>query len=227
MTSPATTNFFFFNQAANNVLGGQLTSYALYSPRTPGDQPGQSTPRYLSEWHSLPDGAFIPRGAFQNAALFHNVPGSPQTNDIPVDDVAGAVQLRMPYIAFDEQGRLHRHVGPLQLPVMEGSVSQLKESNGLTNLVVTTDAVETSLPVTTGQIVPGVIYLVGGPPGSQVRYPPAGTNFYSAGQTFTGLSIPAFTAIAGPDGPPRVVQYYGVMVDPLTGRARSVRPEIQ
>ena len=42
-----------------NLLGGQYSAYALYSPRTVGDQPGQATARYLTEWKHLPEHVFI------------------------------------------------------------------------------------------------------------------------------------------------------------------------
>ena len=223
LNSALTTNYLFFNQAANNVVGGQLTSYALFAPRLAGDQPGQSTPRYLSEWHSLPDGAFIPTAAFRHPGVFHNVPGSPLTNGIPVDESTTAWAPPLPYIAFDEQGRLFRHTNSITLAVVEGSILHPKEPNGQTNLVVNTDAVETSALVASGQIVAGIEYLVAGTPGSTVRYPPGGP-VYLAGRTFVGT---AGNTNYTSTGSPRVVQLYGVRVDAVTGRGRAVRPEIQ
>ena len=42
-----------------NLVGGQYSAYALYSPRAVGDQPGQSNSRYLTEWKHLPEHVFI------------------------------------------------------------------------------------------------------------------------------------------------------------------------
>ena len=223
LNSPAITNYLFFNQAANNVIGGQLTSYAIFAPRQVGDQPGQSTPRYLTEWHSLPDGAFIPSSAFRNPNIFHNVPGSPLTNTIPVEESAGAWAPPLPFIAFDEQGRLHRHPGPVMLPVIQGSIQHPKESTGQTNIVVPTDAIETALPVPAGGIVPNIEYLVAGAPGSSVQYPLAGPT-YLAGRTFLGTL--ANGTNFWPTNGARLVELYGVRLDLVTGRGRAVRPEL-
>ncbi len=50
--------------AATNLLDKQLTGYNFVSLRSVGDQPGQGFSRYLSEWKSLPDGAFIGTNKF-------------------------------------------------------------------------------------------------------------------------------------------------------------------
>jgi len=223
LASPATTNFLFNNRAANNVIGGQLTSYALFTPRSVGDQPGQSTPRYLTDWRSLPDGAFIPAGAFRQNTIFHNVPGSPVTGvTIPVDEVPSAWAPPMPFIGFDEQGRLFSRNANLVISIVEGSILHPKESTGQTNIVQTTDAVETAAPIPSGGIVAGMEYLVVGTVGSQIRYP-AGSTIYTAGQTFTGTAGNAtYSALGG-----RVVQHYGVRIDWMTGRAKAVKPELQ
>lgn len=229
--SPATTNFFFTNSAANNVLGGQLTTYALYSPRMVGEQPGQNTPRYLGDWRSLPSGAFIPASVFRNPGVFHNVTNpvtfaaSPQTGPIPVDDVPGAVQLNLPYVGFDEQGRLFGRSTNITISIIEGSILHPQDNSGQTNIVVNTDAVETSQVVRSGSIQAGIEYLVAGTPGARVLYPPGGGGIiYSAGQVFVGAANPNYTTLAGP--PPRVVQHYGVRIDWITGRPKAIKPEL-
>lgn len=47
-----------------SLVPQQLTSYALYSSHTVGDQPGQGTPRFITEWRSLPDGMVFSPGNF-------------------------------------------------------------------------------------------------------------------------------------------------------------------
>lgn len=42
-----------------NLVGGQYSAYALISPRSVGDQPGQANPRYLTEWTHLPEHVFV------------------------------------------------------------------------------------------------------------------------------------------------------------------------
>ncbi|NDE97299.1 MAG: type II secretion system protein [Verrucomicrobia bacterium] len=217
----AQTNMLFTNAAANSVVGGQLTTYALYSPRIVGEQPGQNTPRYLSDWRSLPSGSFIPSSLFRNPGVFHNVGLSPQTNAIPVDDVAGAISLFLPYIAFDEQGRLFGRNTNIALSIIEGSILHLQDSTGQTNIVVPTDAVETSQLIPSGGIVAGIEYLVAGTPGSQINYPPVGA--LAAGRTFVGQSgFPSYGTV----GSPRVVQHYGVRIDWITGRPKAIKPEL-
>lgn len=231
-------NFLTTNVAANNVVGGQLTSYALYSPRSVGDQPGQSTPLYLTDWRSLPDGAFIPEGAFRQPGIFHNLTAppfsanSPLNNQlIPADDVAGAAMLRLPFIAFDELGRLYMRNTNITISLVEGSIMHPKDATGQTNIVTATDAVTTAPSIPSGGIAGGIEYLVVGPIGSRVRYPPAGavSTIYTVGQTFIGLTPPPanrrnFTVVSGS---PRVVQLYGVRIDWSTGRAKAVKPELQ
>lgn len=218
---PATANYMLTNAAANSLAGGQLGSYVMFSPRMLGDQPGQSTPRYLSEMHSLPNGAFIPSAVFRNPNVFFNVPGSSATNNIPLDDTSMVVSLRLPYIGFDENGRVLGGAN-ITLAVVEGSIMHPKDPTGETNLVINTDAVETALPIQSGSIADGIEYLVLGPPGSTVRYPPGGAT-YATGSTFTGGVNPNFTPNLGA----RVTQLYGVRLDWVTGRGKGVRPEIR
>ena len=221
--SPNALAYLSNNVAANNMVGGQLTAYALYSPRMVGEQPGQNTPRYLSEWHDLPAGAFIPAGAFRNPAIFHNAIGAPRTNvGIYLDDnnLAGGSNS-LPFIGFDESGRLFGRTANVMLPILEGSVMHPKDTNEM-NIVVNTDAVETAAPVPSGSIVAGVEYLVAGGVGSQISYPPVG--LITAGQTFTGTVTTTYTVASGA---PRVVQLYGVRIDWVTGRGKGVRPELQ
>src|SRR5205814_6496498 len=52
-----------------NLLSGQYTAYALLTKRSAGDQPGQESPRYISEWRRLPPGILIPPVKFDQTAL--------------------------------------------------------------------------------------------------------------------------------------------------------------
>ena len=236
--TPQTTAFLTTNQAANDLAGGQLSSYALYSPRMVGEQPGQSTPRYLGEWRSLPVGAFIPKGAFRNGGVFHNAAGglAPPAlfTAVPLlldDTGAYAGTVALPFIAFDESGRLFGRTTNIAVPIVEGSIMHPKDATGTNNLVQDTDAVETAPPILSGQIVPGIEYLVVGavsPTLSRVRYPAGGplpTSTFYAGQSFTGMVASAtYTVLAGS---PRVVPFYGVRIDCITGRSKLVQPEIR
>ena len=220
--SAGAADFLRTNVAANNLVGGQQTSYALYAPRMVGDQPGQQTARYLTEWQSLPDGAIIPAGAFRNGAIFHNAMGgtaSPLYRTNYLDDTT-AYPIQLPFVGFDEQGRLLGRTARVTIPIVEGSVLHPKDAaTGQTNQVVATDAVETAAPVPSGQIVAGLEYLVVGPVGSQVTYPGGP---YAAGRTFVGTATTTWTSASGA----RVILLQGVRIDPITGRARAFKPEL-
>ena len=148
--SGAVFDFFTTNQAANHLLGSQLAAYAIYAKRSLGDQPGQPTSRYMSEWKTLPDGVFIGNSttavqAITNPAVFCNV-----FNNLPrplegipfPDTTPGNPVLQLPYIAFSEQGRI---VGPnadIRIPLAVGSLLPARTATG-TFQVVDIDALET------------------------------------------------------------------------------------
>ena len=118
-------------QKATNLFDKQLIGYNYVSLHSVGDQPGQRTVRYLSEWRSLPEGAFIPMEKFlpsavwtpvyTNAAgarvLAFQVYGFTRTDRwTPVPFPSGEAQnfpsnvpkqpfVPLPYIAFDYMGR--------------------------------------------------------------------------------------------------------------------------
>lgn len=129
-----TANQAWFTSQPNrltNLLDKQTLAYTFVSLRSMGDQPGRPNPRYLSAWHTLPEGAYIAPIKFRpNSSLFtiytNNasgalVPAFPivgfdRTNTIPFpsEDVLNppytpkpnAPYVTVPYIAFDYMGRL-------------------------------------------------------------------------------------------------------------------------
>src|SRR5436190_238051 len=50
-----TTPAYDTNKLYTNLIGDQMTGYALFTPRSAGDQPGQPVRRYITGWKSLPD----------------------------------------------------------------------------------------------------------------------------------------------------------------------------
>lgn len=99
----------------------QLNSYAFVSLRSVGDQPGDNSPRYLSTWHSLPEGTFIPPWKFVGPKSFTRIfdpPGSTAprrtfdvsgftyTNNIPFPTDDARASIYLPYIAFNSLGQL-------------------------------------------------------------------------------------------------------------------------
>ena len=216
------TNYFWTNNAANGLMGGQLATYALFARRAVGDQPGQGTARYLTEWLSMPEGTYVPLAALINGRIFQDVVGSGITTEFfPFSDNPNPVSpRRLPFIAFDSRGRLLGRSADIFIPVTDGGIIYLKDAAGRRNLVVDADAVETGLPILTGEIVTGMRYLVSG--NGTVQYLPGGTS-YAPGQSFLGAGTASYTFT----GAPRVTLFNGVQVDWLTGRAKVVKPELQ
>jgi prepilin-type N-terminal cleavage/methylation domain-containing protein len=107
---------------AEQLFDKQLTGYAFVTVRSVGDQPGRSTPRYLSKWHSLPEAVVIPAFKFglpniytriqdtSVAGRYFDVFGFPVTNNIPFPSdaarVIAAPYVTLPYIAFNHLGQL-------------------------------------------------------------------------------------------------------------------------
>ena len=136
----------------------QFTSYALFTKRGLGDQPGAETPRYITDWRTLPEGTFIPTNKFNpavNAAfgtgrlgqtLFerpfffgdgssagkrHLIP-FPRATDKPI---------QMAFIAFDFQGRLKQPANVLAphdviVPIVKGSLVYGQDASGKPSLAV-------------------------------------------------------------------------------------------
>ena len=124
---------------ANPLLDKQLTGYTFVTLRTLGDQPGRGTPRYLSPWKTLPDGAFIPLWKFlpnntpfdiytnspSGSVLAFRLYGFDRTTMVPFPSAetlpSGHGFPQLPYIAFDYMGRLTcgRNVS---IPLAKGSV---------------------------------------------------------------------------------------------------------
>lgn len=132
----------------------QLTGYAFVSLKTIGDQPGQQSPRYLSGWKVMPEGAIIApwkftllRSQFQQikdpptgwtaSDPYYDVYGFFYTNNIPFPSedayVPGKTYITLPYIAFNHLGQIERPStdrGSEFIPVARGSVS-FARSNGV------------------------------------------------------------------------------------------------
>ncbi len=216
------TNFFWTNNAANGLMGGQLATYALFARRSVGDQPGQGSARYLTEWLNLPEGTYIPLVALTNGSIFQDVNGSPVVNEFfPFSDgPSPVIPRRLPFIAFNPRGGLVGRSSDIFVPVTEGGIIYSKDITGRRNLVVNADAVDTGLPIISGEIVTGMRYLVSG--SGSIQYPPGGT-VYGPGLSFIGTGPATFTYT----GTPKVTLFNGVQVDWLTGRAKVVKPALR
>ena len=118
---------------AYELIAGQCTTYALYSPRGIGDQPGRPYPRYLTGWRSLPDGVLIETNKFFQFERIADANDATRSFDVypfatnyfpfPAPETAESPSglLSLPYIAFDPQGRLTSRTNEL-IPLAHGSI---------------------------------------------------------------------------------------------------------
>lgn len=149
--SPAVVNPTFFTPLSTSeqkkrseLFSGQFTTYALYSPRSVGDQPGHPNERYLTAWKSLPEKIFIAKNKFvevNEAARFspgYNETNRPfATNAFPFPTVTSP-KLNLPFLAFNSQGQLISEKNPFAsgqgegatIPLTKGSVFYARDSDG-------------------------------------------------------------------------------------------------
>ena len=127
--------------AAANLLDKQYSGYNFISLRSVGDQPGQRTPRYLSDWKSLPDGAFLATNKFYGSYSItdHSLNVTYPINQFNYTNLfpfptetnfnysSGVLVPSLPYIAFNYLGQLSDAGGNLAqndeyLPLAQGTV---------------------------------------------------------------------------------------------------------
>ncbi len=82
--------------AGTNLLDKQFTGYTFVSLRSVGDQPGRGVARYISDWKSLPDGAFIATNKF-NQLYYPNNPN----NFYPIYDYSFPTPVTYPIFSFN------------------------------------------------------------------------------------------------------------------------------
>ena len=138
--------------AVTNLLDKQCSGYTFVSLRSVGDQPGQGVPRYLAEWKSLPEGAFIDTNKFNLACAFNiyqysnsaivatypinsfnytnTLPFPTETNSVYV----GGVAPLLPYVAFNYLGQLTvdgQNLAPADqyIPLAQGVVGYAVDAN--------------------------------------------------------------------------------------------------
>ena len=127
------------NVQLTNMFGGQYTTYALFALRSIGDQPGRTSPRYLTSWRILPEGVFFATNKFQKYLL---VPGSTpytlgfhdRSFPVPTVNTNGASAL-LKYLAFNYQGQLvdaNNNITSMDevLPLARGSIFYARDAAG-------------------------------------------------------------------------------------------------
>jgi prepilin-type N-terminal cleavage/methylation domain-containing protein len=124
---------------ADRLLDKQMIGYNFVSLRSLGDQPGQSNPRYLSTWRTLPEGTFIAPFKFNPIGFAPTridnkltsetfwISGFSRTNNIPFPTEraafeTGGAYVELPYIAFNYLGQLITQRDEL-IPLARGAVS--------------------------------------------------------------------------------------------------------
>lgn len=146
--SPGVVDPVFFNslsvpeqKQASNLWTGQYTTYALYSPRSVGDQPGHPRARYLTPWRSLPDNIFIATNKFDHVANRFGS-GYADTNrpfayqEIPFPASTSSVPILLPYIQFNSRGQLVSEQNPSSqyesatIPLARGSIFYARNAAG-------------------------------------------------------------------------------------------------
>jgi prepilin-type N-terminal cleavage/methylation domain-containing protein len=124
-----------------NLYNHQLTSYALFTKRTVGEQPGHQKYRFLTEWKHLPETIFIPEFKFLPTAEALN-----QTNNFlrafPIERLSYTTRQRtydnipFRYIAFNSQGQIESSARRDEvIPVAKGSI--FYDINGKVDVVPT------------------------------------------------------------------------------------------
>ncbi len=146
--------------AATNLLDKQLTGYNFITLRSVGDQPGQGTPQYLSEWKALPDGAFIATNKFFTAyTVINNYSTTPNVSypiysfnytnlfPFPVQTNYFVAVPSLPYIAFNYLGQLTVdgvNLAPRDeyIPLAQGTVVYAADPTSKALLMAAPDATE-------------------------------------------------------------------------------------
>lgn len=122
----------------------QLVGYNFVTLRSVGEQPGRSSPQYLSRWRTLPEGAIIAPWKFRPRAQWLDIPNAAEpgnpfsiygfsvTNNIPFPSeyaaATGGPYPWLPYIAFNHLGQLESGQDEF-IPVVRGAVNHARDAN--------------------------------------------------------------------------------------------------
>jgi prepilin-type N-terminal cleavage/methylation domain-containing protein len=122
-----------------NLISGQFSAYALMAARSVGDQPGQPTPRYLTEWRTLPEGIFIAPFKYtpmttEDWAKVVSATNRPFAYTPLRFPTADGLTNALPYIAFNSAGQLVPPTGVAVadeiIPLVRGSIMFEKDALG-------------------------------------------------------------------------------------------------
>ena len=118
------------------LQGGIYTQYALFSFRDLGEQPGRSSPHYLTAWRTLPDKIFVPDGKFTTGTADGIDPFDTVRFPFPF---TRSKNQELPCIAFDYEGRLFNldnqgqgggslHTGNITIPLARGAIFYTRDA---------------------------------------------------------------------------------------------------
>lgn len=142
----------------DKLLNKQYTSYALFTRRSLGDQPGPGRSRYITEWRTLPEGMMMAPEEFDYIPVKTAWSGIASTNRplayyrIPFP-TADSPEMLMPCVAFNYQGQLSE-VGDEHLKISKGTIQYATDNNGNYSLAKA-EVIET--PVGNGPSNPAVV----------------------------------------------------------------------
>ena len=133
----------------------QFTSYALFTKRGLGDQPGFERPRFITDWRTMPEGTFIPTNKFDinfafnpkrtnettletrlfNRPFFFGDSSSLGSKHLLPFPNATNNRVPMAFIAFDFQGRLKQPANVSSMhdvivPIAKGSIVYAQDATG-------------------------------------------------------------------------------------------------
>ena len=128
----------------------QFTSYALFTKRGLGDQPGFERPRFITDWRTMPQGTFIPTNKFDinlafnpkrtnetlfNRPFFFGDTSSAGNKHLLPFPTATNNRIPMAFIAFDFQGRLKQPANASSMhdvivPIAKGSIVYAQDATG-------------------------------------------------------------------------------------------------
>ena len=204
----------------NNLYAGQYTTYALLSLRSVGEQPGRSTPRYLTSWRSLPTGVYIATNKFVSSGVSGQVPtffySSPNRPEFPfpvaTNFASAKTDFSLPHFGFNYLGQL------------------IYRSNSVDHLVYTQfdGANHMYIPLARGSIFYQHDQATGAvlaQPAADVQETAVGAAYYANYNSTNAQGGVALPATPNPLDAQK--SYNQIYIDPLTGRARVQRLQIQ
>jgi prepilin-type N-terminal cleavage/methylation domain-containing protein len=207
------------SQQMNNLYGGQYTTYALLSLRSVGEQPGRSTPRYLTGWRTLPGGIYIATNKFiANGStgglvptFFYNNANRPEFPfPVATNFATAKTDFGLPHFGFNYLGQL------------------IYRSNSVDHLVYTQGDAGTHMYIPLAQ---GSLFFQHNPDGTYAAQAPdvaetvpnnAYYQNYNSTNALGGVALPA-----SPNPLDAQKSYNQIYIDPLTGRAKVERLQIQ